>query len=54
MFLAEYGGEASDPYISPLLHSKLRDLTRVYIAECGQDTLRDDARLLKTALEEAK
>lgn len=26
----------------------------MYIAECGQDTLRDDARLLRTALEESR
>lgn len=43
-----------DPYFSILLHLRLRDLNKVYIVECGAVTLRDDARLIKQALEEAK
>ena len=42
----------TDPYCSPLLHSKLAELPKTYIAICGKDTLRDDARLLAAALKE--
>lgn len=43
-----------DPYFSVLLHLRLKDLNKVYIIECGAATLRDDARSIKQALEEAK
>lgn len=48
---ATYAGPARDPYISPLLHPKLKALPRTYITESGTDTLRDDARLMKEKLE---
>ncbi|KAL4926334.1 alpha/beta hydrolase [Aspergillus undulatus] len=52
-FLGAYGASPTDTYTSCLLHPKLNQLKKVYIAECGSDTLRDDARLMKGALEEA-
>ncbi|KAN0120135.1 Alpha/Beta hydrolase fold [Hyaloscypha variabilis] len=52
-FFDAYGGDGNDPYVSPLLHKRLKDLPRVYLAVSGHDTLRDDGRLLKNALEEA-
>ncbi|KAL4758052.1 alpha/beta hydrolase [Aspergillus foveolatus] len=48
-----YGAPANDIYTSCLLHPRLGQLKKVYIAECGADTLRDDARLMKDALENA-
>lgn len=48
-----YGPSPVDPYASCLLHSQLRKLKKVYIAECGTDTLRDDARLMKEELDKA-
>ena len=48
-----YGADGNDPYVSPLLHKRLKDLPRVYLAVAGQDTLRDDGRLLKNALDQA-
>ncbi|KAL4937890.1 hypothetical protein BDV06DRAFT_215533 [Aspergillus oleicola] len=50
-FLGAYGAAPDDKYTSCLLHPKLNLLKKVYIAECGADTLRDDARLMKEALE---
>ncbi|KAJ6023947.1 hypothetical protein N7540_004744 [Penicillium herquei] len=50
-FWDAYGVPPSDPYGSCLLHPKLGLLDKVYIAECGLDTLRDDARLMKEVLE---
>lgn len=50
-FWDAYAAPPTDPYASCLLHPELRQLPRVYIAECGADTLRDDARLMKDALE---
>jgi versiconal hemiacetal acetate esterase len=50
----EYKGDGKDPYVSPLLHKNLKSLPRVYLVGCSQDTLRDDARLFKLALEEAE
>ena len=50
-FLKVYGASPYDPYTSTLLHPNLAFLKKVYIAECGMDTLRDDARLMKEALE---
>ena len=49
-----YGADGNDPYVSPLLHKKLGALPKVYIAVAGQDTLRDDGRLLKAALDGAE
>lgn len=48
-----YNADGMDPYVSPLLHKRLKDLPKVYVAVCGQDTLRDDGRLLKSALDDA-
>ncbi|EAW12305.1 alpha/beta hydrolase [Aspergillus clavatus NRRL 1] len=53
-FLEAYRPPPSDTYFSVLLHPRLKDLRKVYIVECGTDTLRDDARLMKEALEEAQ
>ncbi|CAI7565622.1 unnamed protein product [Penicillium glandicola] len=52
-FLDSYAPRPEDKYFSVLLHPRLKDLKKVYIVECGMDTLRDDARLMKGALEEA-
>ncbi|KAJ5483349.1 hypothetical protein N7530_002595 [Penicillium desertorum] len=52
-FLDSYAPPPADKYFSVLLHPRLKDLKKVYIVECGTDTLRDDARLMKGALEEA-
>jgi acetyl esterase/lipase len=48
-----YDADGNDPYVSPLLHKKLGALPKVYVAVAGQDTLRDDGRLLKAALDGA-
>ena len=53
VFFDTYGALPKDKYTSCLLHSLLKDLPRTYIAESGADTLRDDARLMKEALEQA-
>lgn len=50
MFFDAYGAPADDKYTSCLLHPKLNGLRKVYIAECGADTMRDDARLMREAL----
>ncbi|KAL3462626.1 Versiconal hemiacetal acetate esterase [Aspergillus heterothallicus] len=50
-FFAAYAAPPADRYTSCLLHPRLRELKKVYIAECGADTLRDDARLMREALE---
>ncbi|KAH6714948.1 arylacetamide deacetylase [Leptodontidium sp. MPI-SDFR-AT-0119] len=52
-FFDAYGGQGDDPYVSPLLHKRLKDIPRVYLAVAGQDTLRDDGRLLRRALDDA-
>ncbi|EPE24258.1 alpha/beta-Hydrolase [Glarea lozoyensis ATCC 20868] len=52
MFFDAYGGDPKDPYVSPMLHTKIKELPRVYMAVCGQDTLRDDGRLMKEVLDE--
>lgn len=52
--LDAYGGDGKDPYISPLLHKRIKDLPKTYIAWAGQDTLRDDAKLFKAAMDDAK
>lgn len=48
-----YGAQPGDKYFSVLLHDKLNELPRTYIAICGKDTLRDDSRLFVEALESA-
>ncbi|KAL2798446.1 Alpha/Beta hydrolase protein [Aspergillus keveii] len=53
-FLDSYGPPADDVYFSVLLHPRIRELKKVYIVECGADTLRDDARLMRDALEEGE
>lgn len=53
-FVGYYDPDPRDLYFSCLLHPRLKDLNKVYIVECGADTLRDDARLMKQALEEVK
>ncbi|KAL4876537.1 Alpha/Beta hydrolase protein [Aspergillus karnatakaensis] len=53
-FFNAYNAPSDDVYTSCLLHPKLKELKKVYIAECGADTLRDDARLMKDALEKAR
>ncbi|KAL2851404.1 Alpha/Beta hydrolase protein [Aspergillus pseudodeflectus] len=50
-FFTAYGAPRDDKYTSCLLHPRLRELKKVYIAECGADTLRDDARLMRRKLE---
>ncbi|KAL3469645.1 Alpha/Beta hydrolase protein [Aspergillus californicus] len=45
-FLDAYGAPVGDLYTSCLLHPRIKELKRVYLAECGADTLRDDARLM--------
>jgi len=52
--LDAYGAPPDDKYTSCLLHPELQHLRRAYIAECGTDTLRDDARLMKEKLETLK
>ncbi|KAL2128587.1 hypothetical protein VTI74DRAFT_8954 [Chaetomium olivicolor] len=52
-WLDAYGSHPRHTYLSVLLHPRLDTLRRVYITECGADTLRDDARLMKESLEEA-
>jgi versiconal hemiacetal acetate esterase len=44
-------GSPKDNYANCLLHPKLKDLPKVYISCAGHDTLRDDSRLMKAALE---
>ncbi|KAL2839965.1 Alpha/Beta hydrolase protein [Aspergillus pseudoustus] len=51
-FLDSYEPPVDDAYFSVLLHPRIRELKKVYIVECGADTLRDDARLMKDALED--
>ncbi|KAL4898955.1 hypothetical protein BDW74DRAFT_189635 [Aspergillus multicolor] len=51
-FLECYGAPPADPRLSCLLHPRLAELGRVYVAVGGADTLRDDVRLMKGALDE--
>ncbi|KAL3457614.1 Alpha/Beta hydrolase protein [Aspergillus heterothallicus] len=51
-FLDSFEPPVDDVYFSVLLHPRIRGLKKVYIVECGADTLRDDARLMRDALEE--
>ncbi|KAL5350350.1 hypothetical protein ACLOAV_003917 [Pseudogymnoascus australis] len=52
-FFEAYDAPLSDHYTSPLLHKRIKDLPRTYIATAGMDTLRDDGRLFKKALDNA-
>ncbi|KAF2186715.1 hypothetical protein K469DRAFT_663764 [Zopfia rhizophila CBS 207.26] len=51
-FWDAFGAPPNDPYVSPLLHPKIRDLKKVYMTVAGQDTLRDDGLLFKQRLDE--
>lgn len=51
VWLDAYNAPAADPYLSVLLHPELKQLRKVYIAGYGADTLRDDAQLMKEALD---
>lgn len=53
VFISAYGAPQDCHYTSCLLHPRLRDLPKTYITESSTDTLRDDARLMKAALEMA-
>ncbi|KAL4808306.1 Alpha/Beta hydrolase protein [Aspergillus unguis] len=53
-FLDSYAPPPGDIYFSVLLHPRIGELKRVYIVECGADTLRDDARLMRDALQETE
>ncbi|KAL4867015.1 hypothetical protein BDV12DRAFT_210198 [Aspergillus spectabilis] len=53
-FLDSYAPPPTDPYFSVLLHPRIGELKKVYIVECGADTLRDDARLMRDALLDEK
>jgi len=53
VFIDTYGGSPTDPYVSPLLHKRIKDLPKVYLVGAEMDTLRDDARLLKQYLDDA-
>lgn len=46
-------GSPKDNYANCLLHPKLKELPKVYISCSGHDTLRDDARLMREALEKS-
>jgi acetyl esterase/lipase len=48
-----YGALPNDPYTSPLLNKRIKDLPKTYILAAGMDTLRDDAQLFKRALDDA-
>lgn len=47
-----YGAPENDPFTYPLLHQMLGFIPKAYINACGADTLLDDARLLRAALDE--
>nr|ACH72902.1 AflJ [Aspergillus ochraceoroseus] len=53
VFLECYGASPQDPRLSCLLHPRLGDLKKVYMAVGGADTLRDDVRLMQEALMDA-
>ncbi|KAG9247155.1 arylacetamide deacetylase [Calycina marina] len=52
-FQDAYGGDGKDPYVSPLLHPRIKDLPKVYIVWASMDTLRDDSKLFIEAMNEA-
>jgi versiconal hemiacetal acetate esterase len=49
-----FGAPPTDPYASPLLHSRIKELNNVYLAVAGHDTLRDDGLLFKQKLDDNK
>ncbi|KAF2119701.1 Alpha/Beta hydrolase protein [Lophiotrema nucula] len=51
-FWDAFGPPPKDVYASPLLHDKIKDLKKVYIAVAGHDTLRDDGLLFKQKLDD--
>lgn len=51
-FWDAFGVPPTDPYVSPLRHTKIKDLKKVYLAVAGHDTLRDDGLLFKQKLDE--
>lgn len=51
--LDAFGAPPNDPYASPLLHRRLGDLSKVWMAVSGHDTLRDDGLLMKEKLDQA-
>jgi len=53
-FWKAFGAPPTDPYASPLLHEKIVELKKVYMAVAGHDTLRDDGLLFKAKLDEYK
>ncbi|KAF2006268.1 hypothetical protein P154DRAFT_455979 [Amniculicola lignicola CBS 123094] len=53
-FWEAFGPPPTDPYASPLLHTRIKDLKKVYIAVAGHDTLRDDGLLFKQKLDDNK
>jgi versiconal hemiacetal acetate esterase len=53
-FWKAFGAPPTDPYASPLLHEKIGELKKVYMAVAGHDTLRDDGLLFKEKLDEYK
>ncbi|KAF2822579.1 hypothetical protein CC86DRAFT_330261 [Ophiobolus disseminans] len=53
-FWDAFGAPPTDPYASPLLHTRIKDLKKVYIAVAGHDTLRDDGLLFKQKLDDNK
>ncbi|KAF2638756.1 hypothetical protein P280DRAFT_454825 [Massarina eburnea CBS 473.64] len=51
-FWGAFGAPPTDPYASPLLHPRTKDLKKVYLTVAGHDTLRDDGLLFKQKLDE--
>ncbi|PVH95807.1 hypothetical protein DM02DRAFT_632531 [Periconia macrospinosa] len=51
-FWDAFGAPPTDPYASPLLHPRIKDLKKVYLSVAGHDTLRDDGLLFKQRLDE--
>lgn len=52
-FTAAYEPPPNDKYYSVLLHPRLKDLPKTYVTCATHDTLADDARLIRDALNEA-
>lgn len=50
-FLEGLGAAGSNGQMYPILNSHVKDLPCVYLCACGNDTLRDDARILKKLLD---
>ncbi|EME77263.1 uncharacterized protein MYCFIDRAFT_42424 [Pseudocercospora fijiensis CIRAD86] len=50
-FLGLHNAPKTDPYIFPVWNQRLKDLPCVYLCAAETDTLRDDARALKTLLD---